>query len=110
MKNEVFLRDDFYENNVIRRIADKYSYMYISLYLKLLLLSMDNDGYLKIEDINTIDLSMDNDGYLKIEDINTIDASMETINEAIEILVSENLIDVISENEYFFKQTEVVRY
>lgn len=105
MKNEVFLRDDFYDNNVIRRIADKYGYMYISLYLKLLLLSMDNDGYLKIEDINTIDSN--DDGYLKIEDIN---ASMETINEAIEILVSENLIDVISENEYFFKQTEVVRY
>ena len=105
MKNEVFLRDDFYDNNVIRIIADKYGYMYISLYLKLLLLSMDNDGYLKIEDINTIDSN--DDGYLKIEDIN---ASMETINEAIEILVSENLIDVISENEYFFKQTEVVRY
>lgn len=92
MKNEVFLRDDFYDNNVIRRIADKYGYMYISLYLKLLLLSMDNDGYLKIEDINTIN------------------ASMETIDEAIEILVSEGLIDAISEDEYFFKQTEVVRY
>lgn len=108
MINEVFLRDDFLDNNVIRRIADKYGYMYISLYLKLLLLSMDNDGYLKIEDINTIDSN--DDGYLKIEDINTINASMETIDEAIEILVSENLIDVISENEYFFKQTEVVRY
>lgn len=106
MKNEVFLRDDFYENNVIRRIADKYGYMYISLYLKLLLLSMDNDGYLKIEDINTIDASMETID----EALETINASMETINEAIEILVSENLIDVISENEYFFKQTEVVRY
>ncbi|NMW85983.1 hypothetical protein HKO22_09635 [Peptoniphilus sp. AGMB00490] len=92
MINEVFLRDDFLDNDVIQRITNKYGYMYISLYLKLLILSMDNDGYLKIEDINTID------------------ASMETINEAIEILVSENLIDVISENEYFFKQAEVVRY
>lgn len=105
MINEVFLRDDFIDNDVIRRIADKYGYMYISLYLKLLLLSMDNDGYLKIEDINTIDSN--DDGYLKIEDIN---ASMETIDEAIEILVSEGLIDAISENEYFFKQTEVVKY
>lgn len=108
MKNEVFLRDDFYDNNVIRRIADKYGYMYISLYLKLLLLSMDNDGYLKIEDIKTIDASMEeinSEDYLEI-----INASMEEIDKAIEILVSENLIDVISENEYFFKQTEVVRY
>lgn len=108
MKNEVFLRDDFYDNNVIRRIADKYGYMYISLYLKLLLLSMDNDGYLKIEDIKTIDASMEeinSEDYLEI-----INASMEEIDKAIEILVSENLIDVISENEYFFKQTEVVKY
>jgi hypothetical protein len=101
-----FLRDDFYDNNVIRRIADKYGYMYISLYLKLLLLSMDNDGYLKIEDINTINASMETID----EAIETINASMETIDEAIEILVSEGLIDAISEDEYFFKQTEVVRY
>ena len=106
MINEVFLRDDFFDNDVIQRIANKYGWMYISLYLKLLLLSMDNDGYLKYEDIKTIDASMEEiDGA-----INTINASMETIDEAIEILVSENLIDVISENEYFFKQTEVVRY
>lgn len=106
MINEVFLREDFYDNDVIQRIVKKYGWMYISLYLKLLLLSMDNDGYLKYEDIKTIDASMEEiDGA-----INTINASMETIDKAIEILVSENLIDVISENEYFFKQTEVVRY
>ena len=106
MKNEVFLRDDFFDNNVIQRIVNKYGYMYISLYLKLLLLSMDNDGYLKIEDINTINASMETID----EAIETINASMETIDEAIEILVSEGLIDAISEDEYFFKQTEVVRY
>lgn len=107
MKNEVFLRDDFYDNDVIQRIVNKYGWMYISLYLKLLLLSMDNDGYLKYEDIKTINASMEE---INSEGINIINASMETIDEAIEILVSENLIDVISENEYFFKQTEVVRY
>lgn len=106
MINEVFLRDDFFDNNVIQRIVNKYGYMYISLYLKLLLLSMDNDGYLKIEDIKTIDASMETIN----EDLKTINASMETINEAIEILVSEGLIEAISKNKYFFKQTEVVRY
>lgn len=98
-KDYIELREDFFENDVIKSIDEEYGVHYTMIYIDLLLLSLD--GYLKFN-------GSKKDFFKKIS--LKINERVEDVEKAIEILISKDLIDVISENEYFLKQTEVVRY
>lgn len=98
-KDYIELREDFFKNDVIKSINEEYGILYTMIYVDLLLLSPD--GYLKFN-------GSKKDFFKKIS--LKINERVEDVEKAIEILISKDLIDVISENEYFLKQTEVVRY
>lgn len=98
-KDYIELRNDFFENDVIKSIDEEYGILYTMIYVDLLLLS--KDGYLKFN-------GSKKEVFKKIS--LKINERVEDVEKAIEILISKDLIDVISENEYLLKQTEVVRY
>lgn len=98
-KEYIELREDFFDNDVIQSIEEEYGILYTMIYVDLLLLS--NDGYLKFN-------GSKKEVFKKIS--LKINEKVEDVEKAIEILMLKDLIDVISENEYFLKQTEVVRY
>lgn len=98
-KDYIELRNDFFENDVIKSIDEEYGVLYKIIYIDLLLLSPD--GYLKFNGSKK--------DFLKKISLK-INERVEDVEKAIEILILKDLIDVISENEYFLKQTEVVRY
>lgn len=98
-KDYIELRNDFFENDVIKSIDEEYGVLYKIIYIDLLLLSPD--GYLKFNGSKK--------DFLKKISLKT-NERVEDVEKAIEILILKDLIEVISENEYFLKQTEVVRY
>ncbi|ERT56219.1 hypothetical protein J2S72_001331 [Peptoniphilus koenoeneniae] len=98
-KDYIELREDFFENDVIKSIDEEYGILYTMIYVDLLLLSPD--GYLKFNGSKK--------DFIKKVSLK-INEKVEDIEKTIEILILKDLIDVISENEYFLKQTEVVRY
>ncbi|KGF33929.1 hypothetical protein HMPREF2134_06315 [Peptoniphilus lacrimalis DNF00528] len=98
-KDYIELRNDFFENDVIKSIDEEYGVLYKIIYIDLLLLSPD--GYLKFNGSKK--------DFLKKISLK-INERVEDVEKAIEILILKDLIEVISENEYFLKQTEVVRY
>lgn len=98
-KDYIELRNDFFENNVIKSIDEEYGVPYKIIYIDLLLLSPD--GYLKFNGSKK--------DFLKKISLK-INERVKDVEKAIEILILKDLIEVISENEYFLKQTEVVRY
>lgn len=98
-KDYIELRNDFFENNVIKSIDEEYGVLYKIIYIDLLLLSPD--GYLKFNGSKK--------DFLKKISLK-INERVKDVEKAIEILILKDLIEVISENEYFLKQTEVVRY
>lgn len=101
MKECVCLRDDFFENDVVKSIEDKYGFRYSIIYIKLLILGCNNDGYLRFKNTE--------ENFIKEISLE-IDEEFEVVEKTIEILISKNLIEVISENEYFLKSTEVVKF
>lgn len=98
-KEYIELRGDFFKNDVIQSIGEEYGILYTMIYVDLLLLS--KDGYLKFNGSKK--------DFLKKISLK-INERVEDVEKAIEILILKDLIEVISENEYFLKQTEVVRY
>lgn len=98
-KDYIELRNDFFKNDVIKSINEEYGVLYTIIYIDLLLLSPD--GYLKFNGSKK--------DFLKKISLK-INERVEDVEKAIEILILKDLIEVISENEYFLKQTEVVRY
>lgn len=101
MKECVCLREDFFENDVVKSIEDKYGFRYSIIYIKLLILGCNNDGYLRFKNTE--------ENFIKEISLE-IDEEFEVVEKTIEILISKNLIEVISENEYFLKSTEVVKF
>lgn len=101
MKECIYLRDDFFENDVVKSIEDKYGLHYSIIYIKLLLLGCNNDGYLRFKNTE--------ENFIKEISLE-INEGFEVVEKTIEILISKNLIEVISENEYFLKSTEVVKF
>ena len=101
MKECVCLREDFFENDVVKSIEDKYGFRYSIIYIKLLILGGNNDGYLRFKNTE--------ENFIKEISLE-IDEEFEVVEKTIEILISKNLIEVISENEYFLKSTEVVKF
>lgn len=101
MKEYFCLRDDFFENDVVKSIEDKYGLHCLAIYIKLLLLGCNNDGYLRFKNTE--------ENFIKEISLE-INEEFEVVEKTIEILISKNLIEVISENEYFLKSTEVVKF
>lgn len=98
-KDYIELREDFFQNSVIQSIDEEYGVHYTMIYIDLLLLSPE--GHLKF---NGSKKDFFKKASLKINE------KVEDIEKTIEILILKDLIDVISENDYLLKQTEVVRY
>lgn len=98
-KEYIEIRSDFFNNNVIKSIDEEYGVHYTMIYIDLLLFS--TDGYLKFN-------GSKKDFFKKVS--LKINEKVEDIEKTIEILILKDLIEVISENEYLLKQTEVVRY
>lgn len=90
------LNTNFFTQREIKSIRrNEYGLLYTIIYLKLLLLSSNNEGYLRFE--NTEESLIDE---IAIE----IDEEPEYVKAAITILESKGLIDIISDEEYFLNK------